>query len=259
MGKLIADFGLKDFQAAGILGNIGEECDGFREMQEKKPIIPGSKGGLGWAQWTGPRRTLFELFCTNAGLSPFEDAANYGFLKEELNTSQSAALTAVQKTPNISKAVRQFEGTFEHAKSGLEHFDRGDQWADLAIQSFRANMSGMVPPAIAKILDPDLVFRVVGQANLGTSAFYVIDQFTRTAARSWSSRMAIRLRSFWSAIPRSSRSSPASFRPLSPRSFLQPSMRPQGKPGQFRCRLRRPTPRSAPEFLQPPNKPMNRW
>jgi hypothetical protein len=183
MGKLIADFGLKDFQAAGILGNIGEECDGFREMQEKKPIIPGSKGGLGWAQWTGPRRTLFELFCTNAGLTPFEDAANYGFLKEELNTSQSAALTAVQKTPNISKAVRQFEGTFEHAKSGLEHFDRRDQWADLAIQSFRANMSGMVPPAIAKILDPDLVFRVIAQANLGTSAFYVIDQFTENGGQ----------------------------------------------------------------------------
>jgi hypothetical protein len=178
MEKLIADFDLKDFQAAGLLGNIGEECDGFREMQEKKPIIPGSKGGFGWAQWTGSRRTLFEAFCSGKGLSPFSDAANYGFLKKELNTTQSMALTAVQKAANISKAVRQFEATFEKAKAGLEHFDRRDQWADLALKSFRANTDSMVPPAVAKILDPDLTHRVIARAILGTSVFSVVDQFS---------------------------------------------------------------------------------
>lgn len=178
MEKLIADFSLKDFQAAGLLGNIGEECDGFREMQERKPLIPGSKGGLGWAQWTGPRRTKFEAFCSAKGLTPFADAANYGFLKEELSSSQAMSLAAVQKAASIGKAVRTFEATFERAKAGLEHFDRRDQWADLALRSFRASADTMVPAAVEKILDPDLIHRVVARANLGNATYWVIDQFS---------------------------------------------------------------------------------
>ena len=178
MERLIADFGLKDFQAAGLLGNIGEECDGFREMQERKPLIPGSKGGFGWAQWTGPRRTQFEAFCSAAGLSPFADAANYGFLKEELNTTQTMSLSAIQKATSIAKAVRVFEATFERAKAGLEHFDRRDEWADLALKTFRESADARVPPAVAQILDPDLIHRVIAKANLGNATYWVIDQFT---------------------------------------------------------------------------------
>jgi hypothetical protein len=178
MEKLIADFGLKDFQAAGILGNIGEECDGFREMQEKRPLIPGSKGGFGWAQWTGSRRTLFEGFCGSHGLSPFSDAANYGFLKEELMTTQDMCVTAVKKAASLAKAVRSFEATFERAAAGLEHFDRRDQWAALALSTFRANADTMVPPAVSQILDPDLTHRVIARANLASATFLVIEQFS---------------------------------------------------------------------------------
>jgi hypothetical protein len=178
MVKMIADFGLKDFQAAGIMGNIGEECDGFREMQEKKPLVPGSKGGFGWAQWTGPRRTAFESFCMRTGQDRFSDAANYGFLKEELNDTQKEARDAVLKAPNLSKAVRVFEATFERAKAGLEHFDRRDDWAKLALDSFRNDADSRVPTEVAKILDPDLIQRVIATANLGNATFFAIDQFS---------------------------------------------------------------------------------
>jgi hypothetical protein len=178
MVKLIADFGLKDFQAAGIMGNIGEECDGFREMQEKKPLKPGSKGGFGWAQWTGSRRTAFESFCLRTGQDRFSDAANYGYLKEELNDTQKEARDAVRKAPNLSKAVRVFEATFERAAAGLEHFDRRDDWAKLALDSFRNDAESRVPPEVAKILDPDLIQRVIATANLGNSTFFAIDQFS---------------------------------------------------------------------------------
>ncbi|QPF91200.1 phage tail tip lysozyme [Bradyrhizobium commune] len=181
MQKLIADFNLKDFQAAGIMGNIGEECDGFREMQEKKPIK--APGGLGWAQWTGSRRTLFEAFCTEGGLSPLSDAANYGFLKRELQTTQSASLTAVQKTASISKAVRSFEASFERARAGLEHFDRRDEWADLALKSFRNSAPDLVPSAVAQVLDPDLNYRVIAHAALGGATFWAVDQFTENGGQ----------------------------------------------------------------------------
>jgi hypothetical protein len=177
MARLIADFGLKDFQAAGLMGNIGEECDGFREMQEKKPIIPGSLGGLGWAQWTGPRRTQFQGFCNSNGLSPFADAANYGFLKQELTTTQVMSLTAIQKASSISKAVRTFEATFERAKAGLEHFDRRDEWADLALRTFRASTDTMVPSAVMSVLDPDLIPQVIAKATLGNASYWAVDQF----------------------------------------------------------------------------------
>ena len=46
-------------QAAGILGNIGWECGGFKQLQEQNPVM-GGRGGLGWCQWTAGRRTQFE-------------------------------------------------------------------------------------------------------------------------------------------------------------------------------------------------------
>ena len=60
MRALIADFDLAVGDAAAVLGNLGHECGGFRLMQEQKPTVPGSRGGYGWAQWTGPRRRKFE-------------------------------------------------------------------------------------------------------------------------------------------------------------------------------------------------------
>jgi hypothetical protein len=53
----VRDLSLTTVQAAGILGNIGHECAGFTLLQEQKPIR-GGRGGWGWCQWTGPRRTI---------------------------------------------------------------------------------------------------------------------------------------------------------------------------------------------------------
>jgi hypothetical protein len=53
MQKLVGELGLRDEQAAGVLGNIGHECMGFQSLQEVKPIR-GGEGGWGWCQWTGP-------------------------------------------------------------------------------------------------------------------------------------------------------------------------------------------------------------
>jgi tail lysozyme len=58
MSNLTQDFGLTREQAAGLVGNFGAETGGFAKLQEVKPLVPGSRGGWGWAQWTGPRRRL---------------------------------------------------------------------------------------------------------------------------------------------------------------------------------------------------------
>ena len=61
MKTLMDEFSLKDFQAAGILGNIGTECNGFKNLREIGQ--PEGRGGYGWCQWTGPRRRAFLSWC----------------------------------------------------------------------------------------------------------------------------------------------------------------------------------------------------
>jgi hypothetical protein len=41
--ELNKDFDLAEHQIAGILGNLGEECNGFTAMQEEKPLVPGRR------------------------------------------------------------------------------------------------------------------------------------------------------------------------------------------------------------------------
>jgi hypothetical protein len=84
MSDLQRDLGLTKEQAAGVVGNLMHESGGFGSLQEINPLVPGSQGGYGYAQWTGPRRDSFESYVANNGLDPTSYEANYGFLKHEL-------------------------------------------------------------------------------------------------------------------------------------------------------------------------------
>lgn len=120
IGRLQEDFNLTKDQAAGIVGNLGHESGGFRHMQELRPTVPGSRGGFGWAQWTGPRRRQFEAWSKEKGLDPTSDEANYGFLKHELQTTERKSLAAVRGTDNARDATIAFENAFE--RSGVKAY-----------------------------------------------------------------------------------------------------------------------------------------
>lgn len=118
MAKRIAadlqrDFGLTAEQAAGVVGNLAHESENFKTMQERGQKK--GKGGYGWAQWTGSRRKSFENFAESKGLSKDSYAANYGFLKEELQTTERRALKAVKNAKTVKQASRAFEDKFERA------------------------------------------------------------------------------------------------------------------------------------------------
>jgi len=133
MQKLIDKFGFNPVQAAGVLGNIGLECDGFHQMLEI-----GGGGGLGWAQWTGPRRTLFENWCARNGVTTGSDAGNQGYLEAELAGSLSRAVTETRQATTLAEAVRTFMNTFEMPNAAVAHEDRRDQWAQLALAAYQA-------------------------------------------------------------------------------------------------------------------------
>src|SRR5688572_19531816 len=99
MTDLMRDFGLPDFQAAGIVGNGGAESGGFTEIQEKNPTKKGSAGGYGHFQWTGRtkgnnRRLVFEQWLArNAakGWTVHTYEANYSMLYRELKGTEKTA------------------------------------------------------------------------------------------------------------------------------------------------------------------------
>jgi hypothetical protein len=86
---LMNDLGLTAAQAGGIVANLGAESQ-IKAINEKNPMVAGSRGGFGWAQWTGSRRREFEAWSKQQGLDPSSPEANYGFLLHELRSSKFA-------------------------------------------------------------------------------------------------------------------------------------------------------------------------
>jgi hypothetical protein len=133
MKGLADEFGLTVVQAAAILGNIGHECNGFKNLQEISPIHGGA-GGYGWCQWTGVRRKQFEKFSEVGGLSASSDKASYQFLIWELHNTEKAAIKALRLEDGLEPAVRAFEQKFERADPNYKHYESRYAWAKIALK-----------------------------------------------------------------------------------------------------------------------------
>ncbi len=105
--RLQADLGLTPEQAAGIVGHLGHES-GLEGINERHPLVPGSRGGFGWAQWTGPRRVDFENWARERNLDPASDEANYGYLVHDLTINHPGILAALRGARNVTEAVQAF-------------------------------------------------------------------------------------------------------------------------------------------------------
>lgn len=134
---LMKDAGLSIEQAAGLVGNLGYESAGFATLQEITPLVAGSKGGYGWAQWTGSRRRNFEQWCAENALFPHSDEANYGFLLHELRGDYKALATRLRRTKLIETACRLVHKEYETPSDVLDGSYRSGparlQWARRAL------------------------------------------------------------------------------------------------------------------------------
>lgn len=131
---LMRDFGLKDFQAAGVVGNIGRESAGFIELREIG--APAGRGGYGWCQWTGPRAHLFLNWCRSHGMDWRSDVGNYGYLRHELQTSYAYVISHVEETSTAAHAAEVFERYYERA--GVPAMAERIALAEEALAAFRA-------------------------------------------------------------------------------------------------------------------------
>lgn len=145
MKLLMRDFDISALDAAAIVGNLGHESNGFMTLQEIKPLVPGSRGGWGWAQWTGPRRTAFEAWCERKGFDPSSDVANYSFLFRELKSWQyKKATTNIQDQDTLRKKMVSFEA--DYLKAGVKHYDSRYAWAQRAFTAYHDNREFEPPP-----------------------------------------------------------------------------------------------------------------
>lgn len=109
--------------ASGIVGNLEFESGGFKQLQEKNPIVKGSRGGYGFAQWTGPRRVQFEQWSKDNGLDPASYEANKGFLIHELqNTPEKKVLASLSNTKTADEAAQVFSNEF--LRPGIPHIEK---------------------------------------------------------------------------------------------------------------------------------------
>ena len=117
-------FGLEDFQAAAIVGNLDQETGGFKFMQELNPKVKGSKGGYGFAQWTGPRRKAFEAWSSQNNLDVNSYDANFGFLVHEIQNNDYfiKVMEKLSKTKNIDEATEVFSKGY--LKPGIPKMDQ---------------------------------------------------------------------------------------------------------------------------------------
>lgn len=122
MIDLQRDLDLTKEQAAGIVGNLAHESGDFKTLQEINPLVEGSRGGYGYAQWTGPRRRAFEEWSQSQGLDPSSYKANYGFLLHELqNTPEGRVLGELRQAQDPIQAARIFSERF--LRPGIPHMD----------------------------------------------------------------------------------------------------------------------------------------
>lgn len=123
--KMMGDYNLKDYQAAGIVGNFMWESGGEHlppDVNEDEGAGPPAfSGGYGWAQWTNGRQVSFIKFSIDNGYiadkkSHATDAANYAYLNYELSQSgEKKVMQSIRKTTTLEDAVITWEKEFERA------------------------------------------------------------------------------------------------------------------------------------------------
>lgn len=83
--------GLPEHVADGFVMNFQDESGLNPGINETNPTVPGSRGGFGLAQWTGPRRRQLEEFAASRGANVADPNLQLDFLMTELQGPESKA------------------------------------------------------------------------------------------------------------------------------------------------------------------------
>lgn len=187
LNRLMAEAALglsNPIHAAAIVGNLGGES-GLEAINERHPIVPGSRGGWSWAQWTADRRDNFEDYVHTHGLALDSDQAAYEFLVKELTGTEKHALDQTKKTTALEAAVYTFEVLFERPSDPQGGLPSRVAFAKRALAAAGHQVFVPAKPAVVTLPAPpavavgtvdttdvlDAAVRMV-QAVLGAAGYY---------------------------------------------------------------------------------------
>ena len=123
--------------AQGIVANMKAESNLQPGINEISPVVPGSRGGFGLNQWTGPRRVAYEQFAAERG-APLDDLqTQLDFTMYELKGPEKAAYTALQGVQDPLEAARIYSERF--LRPGIPNMDKRLGYA--------AELAGMPMPS----------------------------------------------------------------------------------------------------------------
>ena len=114
--------GMPDHVARGAIANKIAESRLDPGINEANPIVPGSRGGFGLNQWTGPRRRAYEAFAQQRGVPVDDLDTQLDFTMHEMEGPESAAWKALLGTQTAEEAARVYSDRF--LRPGIPHMDR---------------------------------------------------------------------------------------------------------------------------------------
>lgn len=127
---LTADLGLTLLQAAGVIGNLDHESAGFTVLRETR--TGPNEVNIGAAHWTGSRRDAFKRYAAAFNLPHDSPEASFGFLRHELQTTESRALKALRAAETVEAATQVFMELFE--RPGIAHLSSRVERARYALR-----------------------------------------------------------------------------------------------------------------------------
>jgi len=96
--------GLPEHVADGFVMNFQDESGLNPGINEINPIVPGSRGGFGLYQLTGPRRRAYEAYAAERGVPLDSVDAQLDFMMMELQGPESRAAEAILSTKDAGEA-----------------------------------------------------------------------------------------------------------------------------------------------------------
>lgn len=150
--------GLPSHVADAFLMNFQDESGLDPGINEKAPLVPGSRGGFGLYQVTGPRRRAYEAFANKRG-APLDDVdAQLDFLMTELQGPESRAAKSILSAGNTGEAaaaiVNDFLRPAEQHRSSRERRYLRNTAAPSAVSAVNAMAQGQQMPQQVASLDP---------------------------------------------------------------------------------------------------------
>lgn len=144
--------GLPDHVADGFIMNMKDESGFNPDINEAAPIVPGSRGGYGLIQWTGPRRKQLEAYAQSRGVPVSDVDLQLDFLMHELGGSESAAAREIMSAQDAGSAAQAIVNKFlRPAEAHRAH--RAAQYGNMDIGQL-ASLAGnpMASPAQRQII-----------------------------------------------------------------------------------------------------------